>query len=176
MTALIFDTLRYATQLKEAGFTDVQVQKQTNALADAFEQAETRWPEVKDIATGTQLNALQLSHNEFALKTNLAIEELKKETQALRLEVESVKKETQALKLEIESSKKETQALRVDVESVKKEIQLLRLEIRDVELRLTNKINDISDKFSKSLLQHTTWTIGTIVAFISIAVAVIKLL
>jgi hypothetical protein len=35
--AVVFDTLEYAKKLKAAGFTDMQAEVQTEALADLFE-------------------------------------------------------------------------------------------------------------------------------------------
>ena len=39
MTTIAFDTLKYAKRLKEAGFTESQAEAQTQALAEALEDA-----------------------------------------------------------------------------------------------------------------------------------------
>jgi len=72
MTAIAFDTLKFAKRLKEGGFTDQQAETLAQAEAEFIEQSLASKRDVKELETAVKRDVKEL---EIALKRD--IEELR---------------------------------------------------------------------------------------------------
>lgn len=70
MSAVPFDSLKYAKRLKEAGFTESQAEAQAEALADALRQGG------RDLATKADIAALRLDLAELKAEIQAMINRL----------------------------------------------------------------------------------------------------
>ena len=121
--AVIFDTLKFADRLKEAGVAPPLAEAQARAISEAF--GET------DVATRTDLQVVktQLQADIWATKSEVqAIKsDLRAEIRATRSEVQAIKSDLQA---EIQATKSEVQAdilnLRSDFRDQKSELRIVK--------------------------------------------------
>ncbi len=119
--------LRLFDQLTDAG----EDRQRARLIAQAFEELEDRYPELKDIATQGYVRESELR--------------LLKEIEAVRLEIKQVeaglRKEIEAVRLEI----KQVEA------GLRKEIEAVRLEIKEIEGKLQKEIKEIEGKLQKEI-------------------------
>jgi len=103
MTAIAFDTLKFAKRLKEGGFTDQQAETLAQAEAEFIEQNLTTKRDLKDLEIAVKRDVKEL---EVALKRD--IEELrgsvKRDIEELR---GSVKRDVEALHADLKRDMKE---------------------------------------------------------------------
>ena len=115
------------------------------AIADAFEQVEERYPNLKEVATQGQLRETELR--------------LVQEIEQVRLEIREVdanlRKDIEQVRLEIRQ---------VDA-NLRKEIEQVRLEIKEVEVKLLQS----EVRLTQAIHRQTYWiigSVGTIIGFI----------
>ena len=115
------------------------------AIADAFEQVEERYPNLKEVATQGQLRETELR--------------LVQEIEQVRLEIREVdanlRKDIEQVRLEIRQADAN---LRKDIEQVRLEIKEVEVKLLQSEVRLTQAIH-----------RQTYWiigSVGTIIGFI----------
>jgi len=133
------------------------------AIADAFEQVEERYPNLKEVATQGQLRETELRLVQEIEHTRLQIKEveanLNKEIEQVRLEIRQVdanlRKEIEQVRLEVRQ---------VDA-NLRKEIEQVRLEIKEVEVKLFQS----EVRLTQAIHRQTYWiigSVGTVIGFI----------
>ena len=133
------------------------------AIADAFEQVEERYPNLKEVATQGQLRETELRLVQEIEQIRLEIREvdanLRKEIEQVRLEIRQVdanlRKEIEQVRLEIRQ---------VDA-NLRKDIEQVRLEIKEVEVKLFQS----EARLTQAIHRQTYWiigSVGTIIGFI----------
>jgi hypothetical protein len=149
-------------QLTEAG----EDRTRARVIAEAFERLEERYPQLKDVATQTQVRETELR--------------LQKEIEGVRLEIKEVEakltREIGGVRLEI----KEVEA------KLTREIEGVRLEIKEIEAKLTREIREVEAKLSRDIEQsrretrelevrltqaihrQTLWVIGAVGAVVGL--------
>ncbi len=123
-------------------------QARARIIAEALEQLEERFPQVRDLATQTQLRETELR--------------LKKEIEQIRLELEQLRQQGLHTKLELENRIDQTRLeLEKQIEETRlgleKQIEQVKLEIKAVEVR-----------FTQALHRQTLWIIGSVGAIIGL--------
>ncbi len=133
------------------------------AIADAFEQVEERYPNLKEVATQGQLRETELRLVQEIEQVRLEIREvdanLRKDIEQVRLEIRQIdanlRKDIEQVRLEIRQ---------VDA-NLRKEIEQVRLEIKEVEVKLLQS----EVRLTQAIHRQTYWiigSVGTIIGFI----------
>ena len=115
------------------------------AIADAFEQVEERYPNLKEVATQGQLRETELRLVQEIEHTRLQIKEVEA----------NLNKEIEQVRLEIRQ---------VDA-NLRKEIEQVRLEIKEVEVKLFQS----EVRLTQAIHRQTYWiigSVGTVIGFI----------
>jgi len=105
MTALLIDTLSFATQLRSTGFTSQQSDGLARALYDAV------------------LDRVATTRDTERLKQDLT--ELKKDVGIIKQEVEIVKQDVTIIKQEVEVLKRDVKDIKLDIVDIKRSIASL---------------------------------------------------
>jgi hypothetical protein len=122
-------------------------------IAEALEQIEARYPDVRDMATKTHISETELRLQKEIESTRLQIKEVEAN---LKKDIQAVQLETQAIRLEI----KEVEAkLQKDIQAIQLEMQAIRLEIKDVELRLQKEIQSVEVRLTRTIHRQTVWVV-----------------
>jgi chromosome segregation ATPase len=157
--------LRLYEQLTEAP----DEKSRARAIAEALEQLEDRYPQIRDVATAPQLRETELRLQKEIERVRLEIKEtelrLQKEIEQVRLEIREVesklRKEIEQVRLEIrevESKlRKEIEQVRLEIREVESKLQK---EIREVESRLQKDIRQIDVKIEKTRSDLVRWVVG----------------
>jgi len=123
MTAIAFDTLKFAKRLKEGGFTDQQAEALAQAEAEFIEQNLATKRDVKELEVGLTRDIKEL---EAALRRDLKELEvaLKRDIEELRA---GVKRDIEELRAGV---KRDIEELRAD----------LKRDVKELEYRMTIKL------------------------------------
>ena len=132
------------------------------AIADAFDQLEVNYPALRDAATRAHLS-------ETELRLRKDIEQLRQETEQIRLEI----KETEAkLQKEIELVRKETAQIRLEIREVESRLEVrikdVEARIKDVESRLEVRIKDVEIRLTQAIHRQTLWVVGSVGAIVGL--------
>jgi predicted RNase H-like nuclease (RuvC/YqgF family) len=119
----------YALKLYEA-FREYGEEK-AKLLAEAFEEVEKRYPQLKEMVSRTDLS-------ETELRLIKEIEQTRKEIKEVELK----------LSKEIEQTRKEMKEIEL---KLSKEIEQTRKEIKEIELKLSKEIKELELKFTKEM-------------------------
>ncbi|MGY6276103.1 hypothetical protein [Methylomonas sp. MgM2] len=135
--------LRLYEQLTEAG----EDRTRAKAIADAFEQLEERYPNLKDVATESHVRETELR---------------------LQKEIKEVEAKLQKEIKEIDIRIKEVEArLQKELREIDLRIKDVDMRITQVEARLTKEIKDVEIKLTQAIHRQTIWVIGSVGAVIS---------
>jgi phenylalanyl-tRNA synthetase alpha subunit len=139
--------LRLYEQLTEAP----DEKSRARAIAEALEQLEDRYPQIRDVATAPQLRETELRLQKEIEKIRLEIKEtelrLQKEIEQVRLEIREVESKL----------RKEIEQVRLEIREVESKLQK---EIREVESRLQKDIRQIDVKIEKTRSDLVRWVVA----------------
>jgi hypothetical protein len=124
--------------VKEASQNEALAQ----AIAEAFDEAESRYPNLANTATQRDLSETELRLMAEIEKTRERIEQTKVEIKETELTLQGQIKETE---LRLSADIRETELRLMG------EIEKTRLEIKDVELRLTKEIESVRTDLTKEI-------------------------
>ena len=144
----------YAIKIYEA-FREYGEEK-AKVIAEAFEELDKRYPQIRDMATKTDLS-------ETELRLMKEIELTRKEIKEIDLKLTREIKEVELrLTQQIEDTRKEIKEVEL---KLTREIENTRKEIKEVELKLTREIKNVESRMVKWMFMF--WT-GQVIAMIGI--------
>ena len=160
--------LRLYEQLTEAG----EDRTRARAIADAFEQLEERYPNLKDVATHGHVReaelrvSLQIKEVEVKLEKEIKEVEAKLEKEIKEVEAK-LEKEIKEVEAKLEKEIKEVEAR---LEKEMKEIEArLQKEIREVDANLRieiekvrGEIKAVEIRLTQAIHRHTLWVVGSV--------------
>ena len=142
--------LRLYEQLTEAGEDKVRAK----AIADAFEQLEERYPNLREVATQSHVR-------ESELRLQKEIKEVEARLQREIKEVEAkLQKEIKEVEAKLQKEIKEVEA-RLQREIKEVETKLLK-EIKEVDMR----IKDTEIRLTQAIHRQTLWVVGSVGAVV----------
>lgn len=157
MPAISFDTLAYAKEVEEAGFT----RQQAEAFASAQKRLFHEVMSTSELATKFDLNDV---HTGLKTEIQEVRAELKAEIQEVRTEL---KTEIQNVRTELTT---EIQDVRLETEKLRTE---LKAEVHDVRLEIRKMCTDLTEKMEAGKHEILKWMMGTVVAQTALIVAII---
>ena len=172
MPAISFDTLAYAKEVEEAGFT----RQQAEAFASAQKRLFHEVMSTSELATKFDLNDV---HTGLSTEIQDVRTELKTEIQNVRTELKTEIQEVRTeLKTEIQNVRTE---LKTEIQNVRTELKTeiqevrteLKTEIQDVRLETEKLRTDLTEKMEANKHEILKWMLGTVVAQTALIVAVI---
>ncbi|MGH8612836.1 MAG: coiled-coil domain-containing protein [Gammaproteobacteria bacterium] len=138
MSAIAFDTLKFAKRLKEAGFTEQQAEALADAEAELIEQN---------------------------LATKRDIEEVKRDIEEVKREIEEVKREIADVKREITGVKRDIKELEV---TLRNEIKQLDVKIEQIRSDLARDLKDLEYRMTIKLGTMMVVAVGAMAALVKL--------
>ena len=150
--------------VKEASQNEALAQ----AIAEAFDEAESRYPNLANTATQRDLSETELRLMAEIEKTRERIEmtrgEIKETELRLMGEIEKTRERIELTRAEI----KETELRLMG------EIEKTRLEIKDVELKLTKEIESVRTDLTKEMGKQTMKTVSYLTAIMGLFYTIMR--
>lgn len=150
-------------QLRDAPNDD----SRAKAIAEAFEQIEERYPNLKDVATQGHLRETELRLQKEIKEVEVKIKETELRLQKEIKEVElNLQKEIKGIEVKIKETELRLQKEIREVESrLQRDIKALEVKIAEVEV----KVSEVEVRLTRVIHRQTFWligSIGTIIGFI----------
>jgi hypothetical protein len=154
--------------VKEASQNEALAQ----AIAEAFDEAESRYPNLANTSTQRDLSETELRLIE---KIEVTRGEIKENELRLMAEIEKTRLEIKDVELRLI---KEIEVTRGEIKETELrlmgEIEKTRLEIKDVELRLTKEIESVRTDLTKEMGKQTMKTVTYLTAIMGLFYAIVR--
>ena len=159
MTALLIDTLSFATQLRTTGFTSQQSDGLARALYDSV------------------LDKIATKQDVGGLKQDVGI--LKQDVDVLKSDVGILKQDVQVLKSDVGILKQDVDVLKKDVVEIKQDLKDFRQEFEVFGVTTKKEFAAIDDRFTIKLAEMKTemikWFVGGLFGTSALILGVLKL-
>jgi len=150
--------------VKEASQNEALAQ----AIAEAFDEAESRYPNLANTATQRDLSETELR----------LMGEIEKTRERIELTRAEIKETELRLMGEIEKTRERIELTRAEIKETELrlmgEIEKTRLEIKDVELKLTKEIESVRTDLTKEMGKQTMKTVSYLTAIMGLFYTIMR--